>query len=108
MHSSRLKGFNNFPCLCAETLDDPYYYKVPLPRIPGYHKLDKQTRLADVHDRRVASNMYGARMTRESCLIDIQNGTNKLLCTITGTSQFKSIAHKFYLAPSLYIVAKTL
>ena len=54
----------------AETLDDPYYHRVPLPRIPGYNKLDKQARLADVHDRHasttyahVASNTWHAQFT---------------------------------------------
>ena len=55
----------------AETLDYTYYHRVPLPsRIPGYHKLDKQARLADVHDRHasttyahVASNTWHARFT---------------------------------------------
>ena len=51
---------------CAETLDDPYYYRVPLPRIPGYHKLDKQARLADVHGRHAASNTWHARLM---CLV---------------------------------------
>ena len=36
------------------------YSRVPLPRIPGYHTLDKQARLADVHDRNVASNAWHA------------------------------------------------
>ena len=47
-----------------------YYHRVPLPRIPGYHKLDKQARLADVHDRHAsttyahaASNTWHARLT---------------------------------------------
>ena len=40
---------------CAETLDDPYYHRVPLPRIPGHHKLDKQAQLADVHGRHVST-----------------------------------------------------
>ena len=50
---------------CAETLDDPYYHReshFPLPRIPGYHKRDKQARLADAHDRHVASNTWHARL----------------------------------------------
>ena len=34
----------------TETLDNPYYHRVPLPRIPGYYKLDNQARLADIHD----------------------------------------------------------
>ena len=32
---------------CAETLDDPYYRRVPLPRIQGYRKLDKEALLAN-------------------------------------------------------------
>ena len=63
MQSSSRRG-------CAETLDDPYYHRVALPRIPGYHKLDKQARLADVHDRHAsttyayaASNTSHARFT---------------------------------------------
>ena len=31
---------------CAETLADPYYRRVPLPRIQGYRKLDKEAQLA--------------------------------------------------------------
>ena len=31
----------------AETLDDPYYRRVPLPRIQGYRKLDKEALLAN-------------------------------------------------------------
>ena len=30
----------------AETLADPYYDRVPLPRIPGYRKLDREAQLA--------------------------------------------------------------
>ena len=30
----------------AEALADPYYCRGPLPRIPGYHKLDNQAQLA--------------------------------------------------------------
>ena len=41
---------------CAETLDDPYYRRVPLPRIPGYHKLDKQAQVADAHDNHLDTN----------------------------------------------------
>ena len=52
---------------CAATLDDPYYHRVvPLPKILGYHKVDKQARLADVHDRHVASNTWHARLM---CLV---------------------------------------
>ena len=54
----------------AETVEDPYYHRVPLPRIPGYHKLDKQARSADVHDRHAstayahaASNAWHALLT---------------------------------------------
>ena len=54
----------------AETLDDPCYHRVTLPRIPGYHKLDKTARLADVHgrqlatnDRHIASNTWHVRLT---------------------------------------------
>ena len=31
---------------CAENLDDPYYKRVPLPRIPGYREMDKAARIA--------------------------------------------------------------
>ena len=31
---------------CAETLADPYYRRVPLPKIPGYRKLDREAQLA--------------------------------------------------------------
>ena len=41
----------------TETLEDPYYHRVPLPRILAYHKLDKQARLADLNDRH-ASTTY--------------------------------------------------
>ena len=54
----------------AKTLDDPYYHRVLLPRIFGYHKLDTQAQLADVHDRHAsttyahtASNTWHARFT---------------------------------------------
>lgn len=30
----------------AETLADPYYRRVPLPKIPGYRKLDREAQLA--------------------------------------------------------------
>ena len=30
----------------AENLDDPYYKRVPLPRIPGYREMDKAARIA--------------------------------------------------------------
>ena len=30
---------------CDDTLTDPYYHRVPLPRVSGYHTLDNQTRL---------------------------------------------------------------
>ena len=33
---------------CAETLDDPYYKRVPLPRIAGYRKLDREAQLANM------------------------------------------------------------
>ena len=29
----------------AETLDDPYYRRVPLPRITGYQKLDQEAQI---------------------------------------------------------------
>ena len=29
----------------AETLANPYYHRVPLPRIPGYRKLDREAQL---------------------------------------------------------------
>ena len=32
----------------AETLDDPYYKRVPLPRIAGYRKLDREAQLANM------------------------------------------------------------
>ena len=32
----------------AETLGDPYYKRVPLPRIQGYRKLDQEARIAQV------------------------------------------------------------
>ena len=35
---------------CAEALEDPYYHRVPLPKIPDYRTLDKQARVADVID----------------------------------------------------------
>ena len=38
-------GLVFFAGRAAETLDGPYYHKVLLPRIPGYHKLDKQATL---------------------------------------------------------------
>ena len=31
---------------CAETLGDPYYDRIPLPRIPGYQKLDREIRIS--------------------------------------------------------------
>ena len=31
---------------CAETLGDPYYDRVPLPRITGYRKLDREARIS--------------------------------------------------------------
>ena len=36
--------------LPAETLADPYFSRVPLPKIPGYRTLDRQARVADVTD----------------------------------------------------------
>ena len=33
---------------CAETLADPYYKRVPLPKIPGYRKLDREASYAQV------------------------------------------------------------
>ena len=63
-------GLQELVLVCAETLDDLYYHRVPLPRIPGCHTLDKQARLADVHDRHesttyahAASNTWHARFT---------------------------------------------
>ena len=47
---------------CAELLDDLYYHRVPLPRISWYYKLDKQARLADVHDRHAAPNTWHVRL----------------------------------------------
>ena len=32
--------------VAAETLGDPYYDRVPLPRIPGYRKLDREARIS--------------------------------------------------------------
>ena len=32
----------------AETLDDPYYKRVPLPRITGYRKMDREAQLANM------------------------------------------------------------
>ena len=31
---------------CAETLADPYYRRVPLPKIPGYRKLDMEANVS--------------------------------------------------------------
>ena len=31
---------------CAETLADPYYRRVPLPKIPGYRKLDMEANIS--------------------------------------------------------------
>ena len=31
---------------CAETLGDPYCDRIPLPRIPGYQKLDREVRIS--------------------------------------------------------------
>ena len=92
---------------CAEHLDDLYYHRAPLPRIPGCHKLDKQARLADVHERHVASNTWHAQLVSLARSIS-KTGLIKLLCMITGTSQSTLIAYNFYLAPSLHIIAKTL
>ena len=33
---------------CAETLGDPYYKRVPLPRIPGYRKLDREVHISQL------------------------------------------------------------
>ena len=62
---------------CAETLEDPYYSRVPLPKIPGYRALDKQARVADVTDD-VANNTWHSRLTyltRQLASMEIGLGT---------------------------------
>ena len=59
----------------AETLDDPYYRRVPLPRISGYRKLDQQARLADTNDMHVATNTWHARLKCLARLIPKLPGT---------------------------------
>ena len=38
-------------CLFVETLGDPYYKRVPLPRVPEYHNLSQDSQLTKSTDK---------------------------------------------------------
>ena len=78
----------------AETLEDPYYKRVPLPRITGYRKLDREAQLANMvhtshwHDTLHRNAVFiSRRLAREA------NYANQL-----NTQQVKQL----YRAQSLY------
>ena len=63
----------------AETLDDPYYHIVPLPRFPVYHKLDKQARLAGMHDRHASTTYaHAASNTRHARFTSVLRSISKM------------------------------
>ena len=49
---------------CAEILDNPYYSKVILPRIAGYHKLDQQQALVEPSAQHLASVIWHNRLCK--------------------------------------------
>ena len=58
---------------CAETLDDPYDRRVPLPRITGYRQLDKQAQPANVTDDK-ASHTWHTHLLNYARLIPNTTG----------------------------------
>ena len=54
---------------CAETLDDPYYSRVALLKIPSYHMLDRQARAADVTNDE-ANTTWHSRLLQDTRLLD--------------------------------------
>ena len=85
----------NFPVRVHNWQAIQLYHRVQLSRIPGYNILDKQAQLSDANDRHVARNMWHARL-------------RSLTQLIPKTSHPVSMAYNFHLAPSLFIIAKTL